>query len=244
MTLAEIQGRFQRQEPWLAACVAAALAALAFLDCVVYQLLRGNADLPLAGLWLAVSVPPWLLSWLALRLRPAAGSRSADVGNIAAITAAAAILAALADMAAFPSGNGSGIAAFLQHFRAELPIGLALFVATVLQGRAPTAQTAEPDPRLEMLLGCDVCRAAGNYVEAVRGGRARLVRLSLSEAESFLGRHGYVRVHRSALVASHAIVGFENDRSGLVAIRTRNGERVKVGRLYRPNLYPLRDLAA
>lgn len=244
MTIADIQSRLQRRDPLLAACVAAAVAALAFLDCVIYQLLRGKADLPLAGTWLLVSAPPWLLCWLALRARPTAKSRAADGVNIAAFVATAALLAAGADMAAFPARDASEIAAYLQHLRAELPIGLMLFGVALLQGHpSPARPRFEADQRTEILLGCEICRAAGNYVEAVRGGRVRLVRLSLAEAERFLARHNYVRVHRSALVARDSIVGFENDRSGLAAIRTQSGERVKVGRLYRSNLYPLRDLA-
>ncbi|HEY0625440.1 MAG TPA: LytTR family DNA-binding domain-containing protein [Allosphingosinicella sp.] len=241
MTLDQIEQQLRNPRPLIAAAAIACLAALGLVDCLLYQALRQGVDLDVAAIWLAVTLPPWTLCWLALQRQAAEENRAHRIAAAAATVLTAAFVAAMLDALAFPAESASAGVDLFQRVRAELPIGGAILALGLLQRRVPTDMPPNfADPRFELLLGADLCRAAGNYVEAIHAGRPRLVRATMAEAESFLASHGYIRVHRSAIVARCAIAGFEHARSGLVAVRLRGGEYVKVGRGYRPALYPLR----
>lgn len=80
--------------------------------------------------------------------------------------------------------------------------------------------------------------AAGNYVDLVRCDVAKplLVRGTLSQFETQLTPHGFVRVHRSRLVNRGRIAGFEGTPSGDVRIRMSDGREIVGSRRYRENL--------
>jgi hypothetical protein len=240
MGLVLLDPRLRRTDGRFVAAGLALVTILAFLDCVVYQQLRGQADAGLAARWLLATIPPWAIGWIALTRIGAKGrSRWLAAG---AVLAAALIGATAADMILFPQGSGDLPREFAQRVQARLPIALALLLLASPHRPAAEAPAAEPAvaPRWQRLAGCDLCRAAGNYVEVVHGARSQLVRARLSDVEGSLRHFGYVRVHRSVIVARRLIVAFENDRDGLAAVRLADGRRVKVGRSYRSALYALR----
>lgn len=238
MASAELGRYFRRSDPAFVAAVIGLVSGLALLDCLFYQLLRGEADLRLAGLWLATAVTPWALCWLFLQ-RVSAGE-SARPGIWALAIGAAACAAAVADLLILGQAALSA-AELAKTLQAELPIAAAFTALLVLApAERPEASSSDETDRFAAVAGCDLCRAAGNYVEVVRGARVELIRASLADVEAELRTRGYVRVHRSALVREAGIIAFENDRRGLAAIRLATGERVKVGRSYRTALYGLR----
>lgn len=219
------------------------VAFLALTDCIIYQMLQGRVNLVVAVAWLAAAVPPYVLCWLAVRARPFGSSPAMRLVEAAAASIAAATIVTAIDMLIFPKSEAVQPLEFLRRLRAELPVAVAVVAAGLFQRRqrAVAEPSCSPDSRLEILAAADLCRAAGNYVEATKGGRTILVRSSLTQAERYLTERGYVRVHRSVLVAKSAISKFENNRDGLASLQLRGGQRVKVGRAYRASLYPLRS---
>lgn len=242
MTALQLEKYLRSPSPLLVIGGICVCAMLAFVDCVFYQLLRGEVDLPVAAIWLLAAVPPWVLAWLALGARPLFASGKADVVHVGIVVGGALCAAVLADMLMFPNEADAGFAGILQRARAELPIAIVFYLIGIMRRRFQHKRTqvtsAVPVP--DRLIGCDLCRAAGNYVEVMNGERTELVRASLSEVEARLSSHGYIRVHRSAIVRKDAIARFENDRSGLIAVWTRGGLRLRVGRSYRSAVYELR----
>lgn len=73
--------------------------------------------------------------------------------------------------------------------------------------------------------------AAGNYVEIHADGRCLLLRSTLAAVAGRLAAHGFVRVHRSALVNMRFVAA----RRGSV-LHLRDGTRVRIGRRYRETL--------
>lgn len=77
----------------------------------------------------------------------------------------------------------------------------------------------------------DWIRAAGNYIELRASGQTIVHRSSISAAERDLGRHGFVRIHRSTLVR----------RDNIARVRPHDviltdGTHLKVGKRYRATL--------
>ena len=77
---------------------------------------------------------------------------------------------------------------------------------------------------------------AGNYVELHCGSRTTLWRQTMRNAEAVLGPDGFVRIHRSYLVARSAISDVYRSRKGPVEIALINGQRLPVSTSYAANL--------
>ncbi len=232
--------QLQRTDARFLAIAGATAAGIAFLDCLIYQQLRGALNIELAARWLLATMAPWTLAWIALaQIRAQDRSRA---GATFAAVGAGLVLAVAADALLFASEAPGPWQALGQRLQAELPIAAGLLLlrwpwpAPELEGPSGAAI----DPRWERLADCDLCRAAGNYVEVVRGQRTELVRARLAEVEATLRHLGFVRVHRSTIVARRLIAGLENEREGLAAVRLSDGRRVRVGRSYRAAVYALR----
>ena len=74
-------------------------------------------------------------------------------------------------------------------------------------------------------------QAAGNYVELRANGQTVVHRSSIGAAERDLGRHGFIRIHRSTLV--------RRDRIARVRphdVILTDGTHLKVGKRYRATL--------
>lgn len=79
--------------------------------------------------------------------------------------------------------------------------------------------------------------AAGNYVElhATRG-RTLLMRATLASLAGRLEAAGFLRIHRSRLVNTAAIVAVENIAAGDAALQLTDGAKISASRKYRPAL--------
>lgn len=82
----------------------------------------------------------------------------------------------------------------------------------------------------------DWIEAAGNYVELHGSFGTKLARRTLTEMETELLNHGFVRVHRSRLVRKTAIAKMATRQSGDFEITLRCGTTISGSRRYRSNL--------
>lgn len=85
----------------------------------------------------------------------------------------------------------------------------------------------------------DWIEAAANYLRIHAGGRVHLGRGTLEGLLERARRHGFVRVHRSHLVRTGAVVGLVRLGSGDLELELRGGARVRASRRYRAALEPL-----
>lgn len=72
----------------------------------------------------------------------------------------------------------------------------------------------------------------GNYVRVVHSAGAGLMRMPLSELETKLEPHGFIRVHRSALCNRTRIKALLRSKSGTLIVGLEDGAEVPVGRRY------------
>jgi hypothetical protein len=78
--------------------------------------------------------------------------------------------------------------------------------------------------------------AAGNYVEVHAGGKTVLHRAALSRMEQDLAAAGFVRIHRSRLVARAHVAEIETKPTGDFEVLLRDGTRLAGSRRYRAGL--------
>lgn len=84
-------------------------------------------------------------------------------------------------------------------------------------------------------------KAEGNYVELVCDSGSHLLRGSISVAEEELGRYGFVRIHRSALINAGRVEEIRPLPNGEFLVRLKGGQEHKATRTYRKNLRSLAD---
>lgn len=213
--------------------VATAGAAVALLDCVAYQLIVGGRVQPaLAAAWAISTVLPWALAWTWLRRRLERGAALPPAHEATAM-AGVLVLSVLLDLLLIDSTGGYATDA-LARLQSRLPG--ALMVPAL--ARLALRRLESPVPAfdgLHWLAASPACTAAGNYVEAEVGGRCRLVRATMREAEAALAAT-HLRIHRGVLVARSAIVALERSRHGIRAVRLVDGRRLPVGRSYQAAL--------
>jgi DNA-binding LytR/AlgR family response regulator len=88
--------------------------------------------------------------------------------------------------------------------------------------------------RLRLDVGSvDWIAAEGEYVRFHAGAQTYLERGSISEAVVLFERHGFVRVHRSAIVNVARIERVETGQWGGLRVRLRSGDLIPVGKTYR-----------
>ena len=73
-------------------------------------------------------------------------------------------------------------------------------------------------------------RAMGDYVQVQAGARRLVIKLTLAEVETMLGRHDFTRVHRGALVRTAAVAAVERRTSGAYEVRLACGARLPLSR--------------
>jgi len=84
----------------------------------------------------------------------------------------------------------------------------------------------------------DWIEAQGNYVALHAAKDTHLVRRTLTDIESGLGRHDFVRIHRRLIVAVGKIQEMKSLPTGDARVKLRDGTELKVSRRYRA---PARD---
>ncbi len=206
----------------------------------------GNADIALR--WGLASALPWGVVWLAVGSLPndrgwprALGLALLCMGGMAMV--AAARLLALSDVVDLT------LPGFMRQLHTQLPVaglvalagwwlapGMAM-EAPAITAAGPAARETEPTPLLDLTRAdgarvsaaeIDWVGSAGNYVEVHLPGGALLWRRPLREVEAMLAPHGFLRVHRTALVARDRVLRLEG-----TSLLLRCGARIPVGRNHR-----------
>ncbi|MBP1861990.1 LytR/AlgR family response regulator transcription factor [Rhizobium herbae] len=78
----------------------------------------------------------------------------------------------------------------------------------------------------------DYIQAERDYVRLFVGGQSHLVSETISSMQDRLAPMGFLRVHRSTLVRSEAVVQILRGRYGAFTLRLRDGTALQVGRTY------------
>jgi len=79
----------------------------------------------------------------------------------------------------------------------------------------------------------DWIEAEGEYVRIHAGGDNYLERGSLTDAASRFGAHGFLRIHRSAVINPDRVAAIEKTRWGSQIVRLLSGAEIPVGRKFR-----------
>jgi two-component system, LytTR family, response regulator len=85
-------------------------------------------------------------------------------------------------------------------------------------------------------------QAEGNYVSLQREKDSYLLRESISIVAEKLKPHGFIRIHRSALVNTSFVVEIKPYSAGKYGLRVKGGKEYAVTSRYRQNLKPLTEL--
>jgi hypothetical protein len=221
--------------PRLAWVPAIAVVLAGGLYCLAYSVLSGRPEGIGTGVtWSVVTVLPWLFAFeFGKRINyDPTGSWKANWWIVAAILAVAAIISVcLQGVWAGELTHRGATIALLRRLPAAGFVLLLLLLVPELQRRAETRRTIEsalpvPPQRIEWI------KAAGNYVEVRTAQGMILSRVTMAAADSLLTEHGFLRVHRSALVNARHVKQVEH---GKIAdeIVLEDGTRLKVGGAYR-----------
>ncbi|RJF90374.1 LytTR family DNA-binding domain-containing protein [Sphingomonas cavernae] len=208
-----------------AALVALALMFGVALYCLAYNALSGASESLLDGLtWAAINILPFYVAFEALK--------RTDNARDKALCLLGAIAASL-----LLQGMVHGLEAPWFQFIRRLPAAaLVLFLSLLAPALAVRIGQRHPAPDSPDALPLapdeiDWVAAAGNYVEFHRAGRAILHRASLASVDALLSPHGFIRIHRSRLVARHMIA-----RCRPTDVVLRDGTSLKTGARYRAEL--------
>lgn len=134
---------------------------------------------------------------------------------------------------------GAGIE---RAFLSRMPVmAAALLLACIYplkSGPAKVLDARQPGEEELPVEATDVLYAAGagNYVELHCGSRTTLWRQTMRDAEEVLRPAGFVRIHRSYLVARTAISDVYRSRRGPVEVALMNGQRLPVSTSYAANV--------
>jgi DNA-binding LytR/AlgR family response regulator len=85
-------------------------------------------------------------------------------------------------------------------------------------------------------------QAEGNYVSLQRESDSYLLRESISRVAEKLKPHGFIRIHRSALVNTMFVVEIKPYSKGKCGLRVKGGKEYAVTSAYKKNLKPLTEL--
>ena len=78
----------------------------------------------------------------------------------------------------------------------------------------------------------DWVKAEGEYVRLHVGGQSYLYRQPIGHLADRLGAHGFIRIHRSAIVRSEFVTAVRRTRYGRLAVLLADGVELPVGRKY------------
>lgn len=82
----------------------------------------------------------------------------------------------------------------------------------------------------------DWVEAADYYSTLHAAGKSHMLRRSLADLETQLAPHGFVRIHRSAIVNLDRIASLDIREDGEYEVLLRDGERLRMSRGYRKNV--------
>ena len=234
-------------EHWLGALIArpakppALLAASAVIlvagavYCSGYEALTtGYDNWPASLVWAAYALLPWYLLFEWIRRLEHRRSARLPAATIAVLLVAVGAASLLAEQVDYRLGSSSPPPVLLSLLR-RAP-GIAMTLALIAVSRAfkrPSGGEAGERPA-EVLANWRAIRwigAADNYLEVHYPERVAMVRMTMREADRRLGRHGFVRIHRSAIVNQAVIAAV-----GEGEVRLVGGETLPVGKAFAANL--------
>lgn len=208
-----------------AALVALALMLGVAVYCLAYNALSGASEsLPNGLAWAAINILPFYVAFETLkRATSIHGKALCVLGAIAVSLVLQGVVHGL-EAPWFELVRRLPAAAFVLFLSILAPALAVRITQHHLSRDAPDALPLAPEQ-------IDWVAAAGNYVELHRAGRAILHRASLTSVETLLSPHGFIRIHRSRLVARHMIA-----RCRPTDIVLRDGTSLKTGARYRAAL--------
>jgi len=211
----------------------------AALYCVLYDLTLGPGVPRFTEIitWAALSQTPWVVAaiWFEQSVRPGDTRRQLLLRALALGIAAY----LLSGIAALIPGAGMERAFFsrLPLLAAALTLA-ALYPLRPLPAKSPKpAETGMKDMPV-MPQQVFYASGAGNYVELHTLHGTAIWRQTMRDAEAALRPSGFVRVHRSYLVARHAIRHVAQSRKGPIEVSLVCGKRLPVSDRYAANLRP------
>lgn len=209
----------------------------AALYCVLYDLTLGPGVPGFAEIltWAALTQTPWVAAaiWFEQSVGPGDTRRQLLMRSL--VLGVSAYL--LSGIAALLLGGGMERAFFTR-----LPLlATALALAALYPLKPLPAKTPQPaDHGMEnmpvMPQQVFYASGAGNYVELHTPHGTAIWRQTMRDAELALRPSGFVRVHRSYLVARHAIRHVAQSRKGPVEVALTCGKRLPVSSRYAANL--------
>jgi LytTr DNA-binding domain len=208
-----------RSLPAVAMLAAITVVALG-LYCLGYHALQGHRETAINAFgWPLVNIIPFIFAFELTKRRGAVRRGQA---------AGAALLLSLLLGYALDAGWDNLGFEVLRRVPATMLLVAGLFWLMPAKLRTQESVNAQEGTSLRT---ADWIAAAGNYVEAHRGGRIWVVRQPFGQLAEQLGRHGFVRIHRSHIVRRDAIVRVENR-----FVLLDDGRRLPLGGRYRAAL--------
>jgi hypothetical protein len=194
-----------------------------------------------AATWTAIACLAW--HWRERLLSMIASGSFAKIARAAlalfVLALAAANAAMLIEIASFEFSASDLPKRLLRYGPAAAATAAFAVCWLLLQRRRPSAPAGEwlhlpQEPRL-MIRSSDLrlVRSAGNYCELHANGRMHLVRATLKDLEAQLAAHGFLRVHRTAMVNLASIAAIAPaPGSKRLQVELACGGQVPVGRAY------------
>jgi hypothetical protein len=203
--------------------------------CSGYEALTtGYDNWPASLIWAAYALLPWYLMFEWIRWREQGRSQPLPAATIAALLIAVGAASLLAEQIDYRL-NASDPPPVLLSLLRRAP-GIVITLALIAMSRNFKLEDGAEarEKRGDVLTDWHAIRwigAADNYLEVHYPGRVAMVRMTMREAEKQLGRRGFVRIHRSAMVKRTLIAAIAEDEVRLV-----DGEKLPVGKAFAANL--------
>ena len=205
--------------------------------CLGYEGLSGGVgQWPTSLLWSAYAVLPWLFLFEGVKRNERRLGQALPPARIALLLLATGAASVGAELAVDWLRAKEGAPLALQLMRRLPAIGATLLLlllarrATLKAGQARISES-ESEALLRHVPALRWIRAADNYIELHLDGRVVTLRLTMREAAELLERSGFVRIHRSYLIARSAI-----ESAGREAVRLKDGTELPLGKAFAASL--------
>jgi len=226
-------GKHKRLRPLLPLLLYPAAA----LYCVIYDVMFGPGPPGFVEIltWVALTQAPWVVAAIWFEQSVKAGDTRRQLLIRAMVLGIAAYL--LSGFAALLPGAGMERAFFTRLPLLATAMALAALypLKPLLAKASDSAETGAGEIPV-MPQHVLYASGAGNYVELHTPHGTAIWRQTMRDAERALRPSGFVRVHRSYLVARHAIRHVAQSRKGPVEVALTCGKRLPVSNRYAANL--------
>jgi hypothetical protein len=219
--------------PALFAPAAAVVLFAGAVYCLGYEGLSGGVGLwPPSLLWSAYAVLPWLILFEAVKRRERRSGAPLPLATLGLLLAGTAAASIGVEYGLDRIGGASSGPLALQLLRRIPAIGATLLLLLLARrardgaGEARSVE-AEREALLRHAPALAWIRAADNYLELHLDGRIVTLRLTMREAADRLAPRGFVRIHRSYIVARARIASVQRN-----AVRLEDGTELPLGRAF------------